>query len=85
MCPSFMELSDFLMYSGFGIILAGIVGAFYAVYKGYKSTDWSKVKRISPYAKFRQDSGAWKMNALEKTVCCVIVFGLFLVLLSRLV
>lgn len=80
-----MELSDFLMYSGFGFLLAGFVGAVLGIYKGYKDMDWSKVGRIAWFSKLRSSSASPAANNIERTSAWIIFAGVALVILSALV
>ncbi len=44
--------ADWFIYPGLGILLLGAIFGFYVAYKGYRSTDWSNLKRISARATF---------------------------------
>lgn len=70
--------ADWFIYPGLGILLLGAIFGFYVAYKGYRSTDWSNLKRISSRAVFFRGEPTPSMKKLIRTWMIIMIAGFIL-------
>lgn len=70
--------ADWFIYPGLWILLLGAIFGFYVAYKGYRSTDWSNLKRISSRAVFFHVEPTPAMKKLIRTWMIIMIAGFIL-------
>lgn len=70
-------MTNVLIYGGLGIMLLGAVFGFFVAVKGYRATDWSKVKRMQVNL-FHQGSTTPRMKRLILAWGIIMIIGLII-------
>ncbi len=72
-------MANMFIYSGFTILLIGAAFGLIIAVKGYKETDWGKIKRISYFGDFQRGEKSLKIKRLTRIWCGIMIAG-FIVL-----
>ena len=73
------SMANMFIYSGFTILLIGAAFGLIIAVKGYKETDWGKIKRISYFGDFQRGEKSLKIKRLTRIWCGIMIAG-FIVL-----
>lgn len=68
-------MANTFIYCGLGIMLLGALFGFFVAVKGYRHTDWSKVKKISYWGKFQRGKLTPQMKRLIWIWAGVMILG----------
>lgn len=59
-------MANIFIYGGLGVMLFGAVFGFYVALKGYKSTGWDNIKRITTRGQFMRGPMTPQMKKLVR-------------------
>lgn len=72
-------MTDVFTYSGLAMVLIGTVLGLYIAIKGYKSTEWSRLKKIYVWADFQRGPISPQIRRLSRLWTVIMIVGLILI------